>query len=88
MFFTFEEGKYLTTIVISSKKYKTDNGIRVGDNLSKIENVYEDYVFEDIVAEKGSRNIIIGDSMIRFQWIQYIIRDDEIIAIICSNWSD
>jgi hypothetical protein len=81
LFFTFEKG-LLTSIMITTSKYSTKEGIRVGDNINKIKNPSDAIVNDKLQLEKGSSVIPTDNNVVVFSGILYIIKDNVINSIL------
>lgn len=57
LFFTFNEGKQLTSILITNKKYKTREGFSVGDSIYEIVEKYGSPKSSNLNLMKSSYNI-------------------------------
>lgn len=82
VFLTFNEGKELTGIFVTSTKYKTDKGLAVGDSSDKVLEIYGDSDVQSMDIEKSGTVIgSMGDSL-SYPGIKFVINDGVISGIV------
>lgn len=81
LFFSFEKG-HVTTIMITSSKFVSKEGVRVGDNNKKIKKTPNSITDSKLQLEKGDKVLPTDLNIIILPGIRYIVKDEIITAIL------
>ena len=82
IYFTFDEGQTLTSILITTSNYCTDKGIKVG---STVNDVYATYGFaeqQQIDIVKSSQKVGTCGLALSYKGIQFWINNEEVTSIV------
>lgn len=83
LFFTFEKGEELSSILITSDNYHTKDNIRVGDNVRMVKEIYgEPNEARNIPLIKSSVQIGSIENNFAYNGIIFIVQGDIIITIL------
>lgn len=84
LFFTFEDNR-LTSIAITTSKFSTKEGVRVGDSVEQIKKKLTNQNISNVQIVKGDMLIELETEIIAFPGISYIIDENTIAAILVET---
>jgi hypothetical protein len=80
--FSFRSGDVLDTIVATGKEFKTNLGIRPGDEEKQVQRAYGTATIAKGVLRKGNVEIgTLGDRLLCYPGIRFVIAKDKVWAI-------
>lgn len=82
VFLTFNKGRELTSVFVTSPLYRTDKGIAVGDKRELVLRVYGDSTISDMPIRQGEKIIGSLGQALTYPGIKFIINDEIVSGIL------
>lgn len=84
LFFTFENGKGLSSICVVNDDYVTDKSIKIGDSVKKVIETYGSPIEKEISIKKGDVEIGKIENYLSYPGISFAIEADKVSSIIVT----